>query len=256
MDWTLFAVFGVVLVPLAVMAAFLLRGKGAFMLAGYNTMRPEKKALYDEKALCRAAGWLLLAVSACLALVPIGLHFDILWMPFASVILVLGITVGFIIYANTGKRFLKADAEAPARSAVKAVTGSIALTVVTLACIGCVIFIGTNEPVVNVLEDSIEIKGMYGADIKFSAISEIALLEQSMREIGVARRTNGFGGFGDTLKGHFTLENGAPALLFVRSGASPLIRIRQNEGKDIYLSFRDSETTRALYDETRGSWQP
>ena len=33
----------------------LLRGKGAFLIAGYNTASPAQKAMYDEKKLCPVA---------------------------------------------------------------------------------------------------------------------------------------------------------------------------------------------------------
>ena len=49
---------------LAVLAAVFLAGKGAFLLAGYNTASPKEKAQYNEKRLCRVAGggFLLLAI--------------------------------------------------------------------------------------------------------------------------------------------------------------------------------------------------
>lgn len=40
-------------------------GKGSFLIAGYNTANPEDKAKFDEKALCRAMGGLMLACAAC-----------------------------------------------------------------------------------------------------------------------------------------------------------------------------------------------
>ena len=35
-------------------------GKGAFLIAGYNTASAEEKAKYDEKKLCRAVSKLML----------------------------------------------------------------------------------------------------------------------------------------------------------------------------------------------------
>ena len=34
----------------------LLRGKGSFLIAGYNTASPAQKSMYDEKKLCRVTG--------------------------------------------------------------------------------------------------------------------------------------------------------------------------------------------------------
>ena len=60
---------GVVLVALAVV---LLRGKGGFLIAGYNTMPPKEQAKYDEKALCRFVGKILLPVGLLSPAVAVG----------------------------------------------------------------------------------------------------------------------------------------------------------------------------------------
>ena len=56
MDLTVFIIFGIIIALMIVMSVFLLNGKGAFLIAGYNTMSKKRKALYDEKAMCRFAG--------------------------------------------------------------------------------------------------------------------------------------------------------------------------------------------------------
>ena len=40
----------------AIISIVLLSGKGAFLIAGYNTSSNEKKAKYDEKKLCKMTG--------------------------------------------------------------------------------------------------------------------------------------------------------------------------------------------------------
>ena len=47
------------------LAALFSRGKGAFLIAGYNTASQKEKAKYDEKALCRFMGKLMFALAAC-----------------------------------------------------------------------------------------------------------------------------------------------------------------------------------------------
>jgi len=54
-------------------AAFLLfigivlcAGHGSFLIAGYNTMRPEEQEKYDKKKLCRGTGILVLIISGIL----------------------------------------------------------------------------------------------------------------------------------------------------------------------------------------------
>lgn len=90
-----------------VMGGFLLAGRGAWLIAGYNTMPKEERRRYDEKALCRFMGKLMLYCAACMLLMAA----DEVWpgkgLWLAGVIwLVIG-AVGAVIYANTGGRFRK-----------------------------------------------------------------------------------------------------------------------------------------------------
>ena len=89
--------------------------------------------------------------------------------------------------------------------------------------------------------DKNSISAMYGLSVDFSDISDITLLEQSMREIGEGVRTNGFNG--GAWRGHFTA-----GLLFVVPDSSPTIRIERYTASTIFISFRDSVQTPMLYD--------
>ena len=165
--------------------------------------------------------------------------------------LTFAVTLGFIIYANTGKRFLKPEGEIIDNEPTTKTHPAVIITttsVVAIALIGaCALtFSGAKDPVVDVHDSGIEIKGMYGLDIAFSEISDISLLEQSILDIGVGARTNGYGGFGQALKGHFRLGDGSEALLFVQADTSPTIWIARHGKQPVYLSLHDGEATRTL----------
>ena len=102
-----------VLAHLAVIALFLglaalfSRGKGAFLIAGYNTAPRAKKAKYDEKALCRFMGRLMLAMAACWVPVALGTLLDREWLYYAGLAAYLAVIAGGVIWANTGGRFQK-----------------------------------------------------------------------------------------------------------------------------------------------------
>ena len=111
---------------------------------------------------------------------------------------------------------------------------------------------GEMEPTVGITEDGIRIRAMYGLNIGFESIDSIDLIEQSMREMregDSGRRTNGYGGFGGTLKGHFQSGRHGSHMLFVRTNSTPTIRIERSRSGDVFISFRNGETTRALYSE-------
>ena len=50
------------------------RGKGAFLIAGYNTASKAEKARYDEKALCRFMGKIMFALAGCQGIMALELE--------------------------------------------------------------------------------------------------------------------------------------------------------------------------------------
>lgn len=81
--------------------------KASALIAGYNTMPRDQKAEYDEEALTRFVGNLLM-LSGAVLLAPLPFLFivdnhegllSMAWMVFLAFI------IGGVIYANTGNRF-------------------------------------------------------------------------------------------------------------------------------------------------------
>ncbi len=91
-------------VLLGVILAF---GKGAWLIAGYNTASPAEKAKYDEKKLCRGVSKLMFALAACWLVVASSEIFQteaLCWVGLGLFTLV--IAAG-LVYMNTGNRFRK-----------------------------------------------------------------------------------------------------------------------------------------------------
>jgi hypothetical protein len=255
MDVLPYVVIGLIVIPMLVMALFLLNGKGASLLAGYNTMTAKEQALYDEKALCRSAGWLLIAISACTVPVLIGIAFGMMWLVSVAVVLIFVIIVGYLVYANTGNRFRKKETlnvlivdkgHSPTGTSKRTLIAVAVISGVTCIAVMPMLFVGAKEPVVNVLDNGVQIEAMYGLTVDFSDITNISLVEASMDDLGVDDKTNGYALRGD-LKGHFRSDSLGDILLFAQSKSSPTIRIERNGEEDIYLSFPDSEKTETLY---------
>ena len=99
------------IVPLSVILLFLifsfilLQGKGAILIAGYNTMSAKKKAKYDEAALCKATGKLLLTITLFIALITAADFFGMDWLVTISLVFMFVIISIALIYMNTGNRF-------------------------------------------------------------------------------------------------------------------------------------------------------
>jgi len=248
----------IIAVPFVVMAIFLLKGKGAFLIAGYNTMNDEKRKTYDEKALCKAAGKLLLIITVLMLLFPLAMELEAMWLFWVAFILVFVVIFGFMIYANTGNRFRKAidpgDEQAAGESNAKMSNGKklilfvgIVITVLVLISVCVMFYYGDADPVVTVNSDHIQISAMYGLNVNFSEITNILLVDKSMTQLGIGTRTNGYAGFGQALKGNFNSVERGRQLLFVYSSSSPTIQISRTSGVDIFISFSDSTKTLQTY---------
>jgi len=250
---------GAIAIPFIVMGIFLLNGKGAFLIAGYNTLSEKDKATYDTKALCRAVGWLLISMAVLGLLFPLASVFESTWLFWVALVPFMVLPFGFAIYANTGNRFrLYVDPNAPpvvykrkpmTRGKIAAIAIGIILSVQMLIGISIMIYRGERDPIVNLHGDAITINASYGRDISFTQISEITLIEKSMSEIGIGIRTNGYGGFGQALKGYFNSTEHGQQVLYVYSGSSPTIKITQTAGFPIFISYRDPADTTATYRE-------
>ena len=150
-------------------------------------------------------------------------------------------------YKNTSGIYKAEYTRAKTPKAV--IVASIIITALSLVGVGALFFYGEKEPEVRILDDRIQIKAQYGLDIALSEIKSISLIEKSMSEIGIGRRTNGYGGFGGTLKGNFKSQNLGETLLFVQAKVSPTIKIERIDKKDVYISYPNSEKTEQVYRE-------
>jgi hypothetical protein len=99
------------LLHLGVIALFVLlgavfsRGKGSWLIAGYNTAPPAEKARYDQAALCRFMGRFMLVLALCWLPIFLSALLDCLPLLWVGLILFLAAALGGAIYANTGRRF-------------------------------------------------------------------------------------------------------------------------------------------------------
>lgn len=97
----------IVFAALLLLALLFFSGRGAWLIAGYNTLPRKERERYDARALCRFMGKLMCYLALCVAL----MGADDLWpgkgLALAGGIwLVIGIVFA-LIYANTKDRFLK-----------------------------------------------------------------------------------------------------------------------------------------------------
>lgn len=98
----------VILVLLFVLLGFLFRsGRGAFLIAGYNTASKAERDKIDEKKLCRYMGNLMFALAGCQLFFIFSVIFEKMWLLWVALALFLVCVFGGVIYINTGNRIKK-----------------------------------------------------------------------------------------------------------------------------------------------------
>lgn len=84
-------------------------GKGAVLIAGYNTAPQREKEQIDEKKLCKYMSNLMFVLAACWAIVASSEIFHKLWLVYLGLGLLLAAVFFGVIFLNTGNRIQKQD---------------------------------------------------------------------------------------------------------------------------------------------------
>ena len=100
-------IFGGIIFLFFALSAVFWRGKGSWLIAGYNTSSAEEKSQMDGKALCRFMAKLTFLMGAVWCVVTAGLLLEIMALFWGGLALFFVVTFGGVIYANTGNRFQK-----------------------------------------------------------------------------------------------------------------------------------------------------
>jgi preprotein translocase subunit SecG len=227
-----------------VMGVLMLNGKGLTLLAGYNTMTNARRAEIDKKKLSRWAGSLMIRMGIEFFVMGLATRLRLGTLSTIVVIVLIADPIVTVILMN---RRLSAGSTPMSR---KAAVAAVVMTAVALAAAGAMFYNGEKDPSVTVGSWAIEIDAMYGTDIDLANVQAVTLDERPMNEIAPRMvRTNGFGGFGDALKGNFRSDPPGEMLLFVRSDSAPTIRIERKDGKPVFLSCKDPQNTIRIYGE-------
>ncbi|MCL2224352.1 MAG: DUF3784 domain-containing protein [Defluviitaleaceae bacterium] len=102
-------------VSLIACGVLLLRGKGGFLLAGWNTASEAERAKYNKKALFTFSGWMVIVVAVLAACIPFASFFadehGNLFPLLAVIILICAIPLAGVVYINVSKRFRATNEE-------------------------------------------------------------------------------------------------------------------------------------------------
>ena len=218
------------------------RGKALFLVSYYNLIPKDQKDKIDKIAFGKSSGNLMIRMALAIVVLSASIYLNQFWILIAVIVYILADSIVTTIYI-----FRKHFGSIKLLKKHLSITGVILL--VSFIVVGVMFYYGEKETEVHLVEQEIQIKAMYGKSVELNSVRNINLIEQSMRDIGVTLRTNGYGGFTGTLKGNFSTKDHGGALLFVKADVSPTIWLEISGQKDIFISFADSEKTRQLYRE-------
>ncbi|MBB6452513.1 uncharacterized membrane protein YgdD (TMEM256/DUF423 family) [Salirhabdus euzebyi] len=97
----------IVIVLFIVFGIFLSVGKGAFLIAGYNTMPKEEKEKYDTVALCKFMGKMMFVLSFSMVFWVLSDLLEKVWLFVLGIVLFITTVIFILFYTNTGNRFRK-----------------------------------------------------------------------------------------------------------------------------------------------------
>ena len=127
-------------------------------------------------------------------------------------------------------------------------------TLTVMVVVPILLFFGEKEPTVKIVDNSIQISGLYGVKIDFTEIIDISLMENKISSIGLTMRMHGYGSR-NTQKGYFQSNRHGSVLLFTRTNSLPTIHIQRKGKADVFLNFRNNAATRTLYDELKTAFR-
>ncbi len=230
----------------------LLMGKGAFLIAGYNTASEKEKRKYNEKKLCRTTGTYLALITVLV------LGAEIMGEDIPDWYLALtmgGVFIGLIptlLYANLGCRIkpgeeilLEESPEKELKRKKARKTGTIITILITGAALvfsAVLLFTGNVEVVIQ--NDQLEIQGSYWSDYEL-LLSEIQAVtyredfETGSKRMGVNSLQLNEGTFQNKEFGEYTIYSYARCKDFV---------VMETTDGVLVINGKTPEETRTLYE--------
>jgi preprotein translocase subunit SecG len=97
----------VVAAVFVILGILFLKGKGSFLIAGYNTASRAQKENIDEKKLCNYTGKLMFVLAGCFLIIAASDIFSQMWLLWTGLVLFLIAAIGGVVLMNTGSRLKK-----------------------------------------------------------------------------------------------------------------------------------------------------
>ena len=221
-----------------------------FLIAGYNTMPKEQQEKVDVKGLGRMMGIYSYINGAIFIIAGILLGYGIDEGLTVAVIFVAVSTIFIVIKAQKFSADAVNEDGKMKKGARKKGVWSAAFIIVTFIFVGILLVYSSQATKMTILDEGIQIHGMYGEVYAWDDIKNIELREELPT---IEKRTNG-AAVGANLKGHFRTSEYGAVKLFLNKDHPPFIYL-ETEEKMVIFNRKNSQETQEIFKEITGKWK-
>ncbi|MBI0584391.1 MAG: DUF3784 domain-containing protein [Methanomassiliicoccus sp.] len=242
------------ILPLIVISMYMWKtGKGAMLIAGYNTSPKAVRDSYDSKALAKFVGKILtitlVIMLVALEMLLLNISTNLFWALLSGSMIFL---FASIIYMNTGKRFLKEGAELSKvvisdkdRKRNRAIVlAAIAITAITLVAV--FFFAGSGSVSASLEDDGLQVNAPFVDEhIPYDDITAVEL----RGSFDNGRRVGGFGG-SDISSGNFQNDEFGRYVLARFNNVESCIVVHHSGGVLVF-NLDTADGTARMHDDLR-----
>ena len=243
-----------------ILTVVFLSGKGAFLIAGYNTASSKETQRYDRKKLCRVVGAGMAVVTATIfCTLAMGENMPA-WMPDVFLAITLVTAVVLLILCNTvcrvreevserkesQERILQEEKSGETQKKW-GIRGSVIFTAVICVFVGVLLVTGDIE--ISVTREQIDIAGSYWSDytVEVGDILSVSYTE----DLETGKRTGGFGSF-KLAEGNFKNSEFGSYKLYAYTGCDSYV-VMETADKMVVVNCDTKEKTKELYEKIKAA---
>jgi len=216
--------------------------KWYFLISGYNTMSREKKDKVDIEGLARFMGMYLYANGAAFLAAGILQAIGIKAGVTAAWVFFCVSTIFLLVRAQKFDGNIYDENGNLREGAWKQLAIPAGIVAAILIGVAVLMFYSSQPTKVSILEEGLQIHGMYGETYVWETIQEARLMETLPR---IEWRSNG-SQIGSHLKGNFRAADLGAVKLFVNANKPPFVYLRA-DNKIVIFNLADEEETEHAY---------
>lgn len=209
--------------------------KWYFLISGYNTMSKERKKNVDTEGLGLLMGRYLYANGGAYIIAGIlsRIGFDM------GLIAAIAFTMVSTLYLLIKAQKYDGNKDKSKQSMI-----GIIILLISFIFVGGIMYSSVQATKVTLLEEGLEIHGMYGDVYSWGSIENVTLIEELPT---IKMRTNG-SSLGSHLKGNFSTEELGAVKLHVNTQYPPFINLEAN-GRNIIFNLTNRNDTEEILEE-------